>query len=348
MVEAKLFRKGLGRVLVAGVTGLLLAGPVQAAENLRLSTFGPGSSVYVVMTTFANIANEKVPNIQIQVDATGAATRHVVETAMDRSDFAMMSPSMAPMMQNGAGPFGRVPNSDELLKNLRLVMTFPLGYYHVTTFANSGIERFEDLKGKRVFLGPPGGVGRTLARRLVEGLTGFKPGEDYTSVDLSWDAAAQSFQDGQIDVYINPTLPPSPVIMQIATLRDIRIIGLPDELPQNDVLQDLLNRPGGIIGVIPAGAYGSGQVNTEDVRALASIGGIVTRRDVSEETIYQTTKAFWENISARAGNTPILRNLSLQEALDEANVPLHPGALRYYREVNLDIPDDLIPPEAES
>ncbi|HEX7043060.1 MAG TPA: TAXI family TRAP transporter solute-binding subunit [Burkholderiales bacterium] len=321
----------------------LLGAGAASAENFRLSTLGPGTSPYVVMTTFANIVNDKVPGAQVQVNATGAATRHVVETAMGRSEFAMMSPSMVPMMQNNVGPYKRVPQAPELIKELRLVLNFPLGYYHIITFADSGITRLKQIKGKRVFLGPPGGAGTLIAARLIKGLTGYEAGKDYDTADLGWDAAAQSFQDGHIDVYVNPTLAPSPVIQQIAMLKRIRLLGMPDPLPPNEDLHELINRPGGQVGTIPAGVYGEGQVNQEDVRTIMSIGGIVTRANIPEETIYRMTKAFWENLDSRKGRVPVLKNIALENALQEANLPLHPGALRYYREVGLEIPRELVP-----
>lgn len=336
-------RTRIARLAVASLAAAALLGAGAAsAENFRLSTLGPGTSPYVVMSTFANIVNEKVPNAQVQVNATGAATRHVVETAMGRSEFAMMSPSMVPMMQNNVGPYKRVPQAPELVTDLRLVLNFPLGYYHIITFADSGITSLEQIKGKRVFLGPPGGAGTLIAARFIKGLTGYEAGKDYTTADLGWDAAAQSFQDGHIDVYVNPTLAPSPVIQQIAMLNRIRLLGMPDPLPPNEDLHKLINRPGGQVGTIPAGAYGEGQVNREDVRTIMSISGIVTRANVPEETIYRMTKAFWENLDSRKGQIPVLKNITLENALEEANLPLHPGAVRYYREVGLEIPKELI------
>jgi TRAP-type uncharacterized transport system substrate-binding protein len=119
---------------------LTFGASAQAAENLRLSTLGPGTSPYVVI---------------------------------------------------------------------------PMGAYHITTFADSGITRLEELKGKRVYLGPPGGAAYVTTSRLIEAVTGMKPDKDYEVARLGWDAASQSFQDGHIDVYFNPTLAPSPVISQM-------------------------------------------------------------------------------------------------------------------------------------
>lgn len=41
-----------------------------------------------------------------------------------------------------------------------------------------------------------------------------------------------------------------------------------------------------------------------------------------------------------------MKTITLQTALANFNAPLHPGALRFYREQGVEIPDALIPPEA--
>lgn len=195
----KLHKKALGLVVAAALSAGAVM-PATAAENLRLSTLGPGTSPYVVMNTFANIVNEKLPEYSIEVNATGAATRHAIETAMGRSQFFMSSPNLHHLMQTGTGPYTKVKGAAKLSENLRSLFNFPMGFYHVATFGDSGVESFEDFKGKRIFLGPPGGVAYETARLLIEAMTGYKAGEDYDVVSLGWDAASQSFQDGHIDV----------------------------------------------------------------------------------------------------------------------------------------------------
>tara|TARA_B100000405_G_scaffold218347_1_gene154661 strand:+ start:92 stop:298 length:207 start_codon:yes stop_codon:yes gene_type:complete len=67
---------------------------------------------------------------------------------------------------------------------------------------------------------------------------------------------------------------------------------------------------------------------------------------MDEKVVYDMTKAFWENLEAQKAAVPQMRSLSLETALQDLNTPLHPGALRYYREQGLDIPDNAMPPEA--
>ena len=319
------------------------ASSVAAQEFFRLATLGPGSSPYLVMSTFAQVVGERLDDVEIQVNATGAATQHALEAGAGQLDFYMWSASVHALMKQGAAMYANIPQAPELSENVRAVFAFPLGPYHITTYADSGIEKLEDLAGKRVFLGPPGGGATAIMMRLVEGATGLKAGEDYEQVQLGWDAAAQAFQDGRIDVYCNATNAPSPVIQQMALSREIRFLGMTEEHMSRDPVKALLNRPGGIVVEIPAGIYGENQVNESAVLVPGSIVGVGAGKHVDEEAVYRITKAFWEGIADIQGTAPWLRQISLDGALQALNLPLHPGALRYYEEIGLAIDDDLRP-----
>ncbi|MEO3388683.1 TAXI family TRAP transporter solute-binding subunit [Mesorhizobium sp. CAU 1741] len=320
-----------------------LAAPshAMAQDFYRLATLGPGSTPYMVMSTFAQIVGERIEG-QVQVNATGAATQHAIETAQGQLDFFMWSASVHDSMQKGANMYAQIPQAPELSEDLRAVFAFPLGLYHIVTYADSGIETLEDIKDKRVFLGPPGGGATVIMGQIIEAATGYVANEDYTQVSVGWEAAMQSFQDGRIDVYINPTIPPSPVIEQIAISRAIRLITLTDEHFAKPEVQAILNRPGGVEGTIPAGTYGENQVNEDDARTLGSIVGVGTGAHLSDDAVYAVTKAFWEGVEETRERTPWLRQITLENAFVDLNLPLHPGAERYYREIGMDIPEELV------
>lgn len=334
----------IGHRVAAAALGLAaLAAPAAAQDYYRLATLGPGSSPYMVMGTFAQIVNDSLDDVEIQVNATGVATAHAIQAAQGELDFFMMAPIVHDFMVRGEAMYAQIPNAPELAGELRSLFIFPLGLYHIVTWADSGIDDLTALEGKTVYLGPPGGSARTSMDRLVASATGLVAGEDYTSVDLGWDAAAQAFQDGRIDVYANPTLPPSPVIQQLALSRDIRLIGLTEEQLASEGVAELIGRTGGMMGTIPAGTYGDHQVNDKDVATIGSYVGIGTRASLGEDAVYEIIKAFWEGAEAQRDTTPWLRNVSIEDAFIDLNMPLHPGAIRYYEEIGVEIPDGLKP-----
>lgn len=330
--------------LVAVAVAAILAAPaVGATEYIKMSTLGPGSSPNLVMTTFATIVNQKTNGaIEVQVNATGAATKHAIEAAEGKIDLFMFSPLVHNFMMHKQAMYKKVANAPELAKKLRGLLAFPIGVYHVAVFADSGIKSFEGIKGKKVFLGPPSGAATRIMTGLVSALTGYKPDKDYQAVKLGWGAAAQAFQDGQLDVYMNPTNAPSPVFEQVALTRKIRFLGIPKDQLKKPAVVKLYKRPGGALGAVPKGIYGKNQVNDADAVTIKSVVGIGAGEHVKADVVYQMVKTFWENVGAESKGTPWLRNIKIENAFEQMNVKLHPGAVRYYREIGMKIPEKLL------
>jgi uncharacterized protein len=332
-------RRSLLAGTAAAATLSLLPRTALAKELLRMSTLGPGTSPNLVMTTFANVINRESPDYEIQINATGAATRHVLEVAMGKTAFCMSSPALHALMSNQKAMFEKIDQAPELAKKLRTVLNFPMGVYHIAVYDSSGITSLDQAKGKRVFLGPPGGAAYATMSRLFQAVTGLKAGEDYEAVKLGWDAAAASFQDGNLDIYCNPTNAPSPVLTQIAVTNPIRFLGIPADQLESDAVQKLANRPGFGLGTLPAGVYGDNQVNTEDATTLRVTVGIVTNQDANEEMIYDMTKTFFAGVTEMSDGAPWLAAVTPEAAVADINMPLHPGALRALEELGVTIPD---------
>lgn len=324
----------------AAAAGLsMLPRAALAKELLRMSTLGPGTSPNLVMTTFANIINRELSDYEIQINATGAATRHVLEVAMGKTAFCMSSPALHALMSNQRAMFKKMDQAPELSKKLRAVLNFPMGVYHIAVYESSGITSLDDVKGKRVFLGPPGGAAFATMSRLFEAVTGLKAGEDYEAVKLGWDAAAASFQDGNLDIYCNPTNAPSPVLTQIAVTNPIRFLGIPGDKLESDAVKALANRPGFGLGTLPAGVYGENHVNEGDVTTLRVTVGIVTNEEADEDMIYTMTKTFFDGVAEMRDSAPWLAAITPEAAVADLNMPLHPGSLRALEEMGVTIPD---------
>ncbi len=339
MTNATLTRRSL---LASSAGAAALAALPKAAfakELLRMSTLGPGTSPNLVMTTFANIINQSLPDYEIQLNATGAATRHVLEVAMGRSDFCMSSPAIHALMRNKAAMFAKIDQAPELVTKLRTVLNFPMGVYHIAVYGSSGITSMEQAKGKRVFLGPPGGAAFATMKRLFKAVAGLEEGTDYEAVKLGWDAAAAAFQDGNLDVYCNPTNAPSPALTQITVTNQIRFLGIPADKLESEAVQKLVGRPGFSAATLPAGAYGENQLNENDVTTLGVTVGIVSNETADEDMVYQMTKAFYAGVEEAGESSPWLKAVTPQAAVLDINLPLHPGALRALTELGVDIPD---------
>jgi uncharacterized protein len=312
-----------------------------SAQDLKMATIAPGTSAYLAMTTMATLVNQNLDGVNIQVDATGAATKHMIEVAQGKLDMSMTSPTVYDFMKNGAIMYSKLENAKELAENLQLVYWFPLGQYHIVAYADSGIETPADLKGKRIFLGPPGGGAYAAAKTWVKIISGYEPDVDFDPVKASWSSAFQGFQDRQFDVYITSGIAPFPQLEQLSLTSEVRLIGLSkDEFEANPAAQDFVyNVRGEELGIIPTGIYGDGVVNTEDVYTLGAVVGVTARKDLDADLIYDITKTYWEASVEAAKTNPWLGDITLEYAVQDGGMSLHPGALRYYEEIGLAIPD---------
>lgn len=335
------------KTCLLGAAALSLATSAYAQEKLKMATIAPGSSAYLVMTTMASTVNSDQDAYEITVDATGAATKHMVEAAQGKLDIVMSSPIIYNLMANGAAMYKNLDTAPELSENLGLMFWFPYGAYHMVTYADSGIENIEDLRDKRVFLGPPGGGAYNTAKGWISALTGMQPGADYTPVKASWGAALQGFQDRQYDVYISGGIPPYPQIEQLSLTSNLRIVGLNKAQAgavlagRNEAAKKAVTALGRSLDVIRKGTYGPGVVNEEDIYTIGSLVGVVARMDLSDDAVYQITKSFWENMDEVRKTAPYMNDVNLKTAFAATNMRLHPGALKYYTEAGVNIPATL-------
>jgi uncharacterized protein len=329
-------RRAAGVLICAA--SLTIAGGAGAQQFYKLSSLAPGATPYVVNTTFAKIVNKYVPGVEIQVTATGSATRHALDAARGKIDFFMSAPVLQFFMSKRLAMYKKVKDAPELAKNLRTIFNFPIGAYHMVVYADSGIKTLKDIKGKRVFLGPPTGAARTVAKGIVEGVTGYKAGVDFKEAKFGFGPARQAFQDKQIDVLIDPTNPPSSAISQVTLTNKIRLLGLTDADWERPGVKKIMRLPGRSRGTIASDAYGPNQVNTEPVQVAVAWVGLGVRVGVPEDVVYKMTKAFWENIDEARRAAPWMKSISLKNAFVKLNMKLHPGAYRYYKEIGLEIP----------
>ena len=318
---------------VVGFIAIAIASNSQA-DLYRVTSIAPGMSPFVVNTAIAKIVGKHVPGVDMQVRATGAATRHIVEAARGKVDFLFSSSIINLLMMKNLGPYKNMENAPELEKNIGMIFSYQIGPYHYITRADSGIEKLEDIAGRKIFAGPPGGAAKRVCLGNIKLTTGLEGGKDFEAVDFGFDAAIQAFQDDKIDVIVLSTNVPSSSVSQFALTKKIRLIDI-------DVTKLKINPLiGRTINVIAPDAYGDNQVNTSPVRTHGALVNFSARMDLDEEVVYQVTKAIWEHVDELHEAAAWMKDtVSLDKALDFIPSRLHPGAERYYREIGMAIPD---------
>lgn len=329
--------KRLGLGVVTAVFAFSLATVAQAQKKqIKLSTIAPGSSPYMVMTTFATIVNKHQKNFEITVDATGTATKHMVDVGRGSIDMSMTAPIAYSWMKKGAVIYKKLKGVKKLAQNLRIVFWFPLGGFHYTVYEDSGIKTFADMKGKKAFVGPPSGGQLVTGLAFIRAHSGLTP-KDFKSVNLNFASALQSFMDRQLDVYTIGCLVPCAQIQQLAATNKIRFLGAKTRAGLSDTpaKKKFMAPIGRNAGVINKGAYGKNQMNEADVHTNGAILGVTARVGLPEETVYQMTKVFWTNIESIRKSAPYMDAVTVKFAAQKANMEFHPGAAKYYKEAGV-------------
>ncbi|MEM6636289.1 MAG: TAXI family TRAP transporter solute-binding subunit [Pseudomonadota bacterium] len=298
-------------------------------ETLKMATIAPSLGAAITMATVANVITNNLDGISVEVAAGGAATVHMVEVAKGNLDMSMTSPVVFNLMAGGKAMYAKTPEAPELSENLSLMMWYPYGAYHFAVRADSDIEVLDDIEGATVFLGPLGGGAYNAARGWVEATTGLVAGEDYEAIKANWQTGFQAFLDDKIDVYVNGCLDPCGQFIQFTETEEVRFLS--PESHEGEAVDKFLGQFR-FLADVPAGLY-DGQTNDADGMSFDTSVGIAVRNDLDEETVYQMTKAFWENIGSVTSEAPWAKALDVNYAATQRGLmKLHPGAARYYNE----------------
>lgn len=320
--------------------GLALAAGAAMSDEIRLRAAhgSPTGTSGQIMTYLSNVIDRVDPNISIELSGDNPGTRQLLQGATGEADLHLFVPFISSLLKDGAAMYSDVPNNEELFANLRVMMMRPGGTYQLLAWADSGIESLEDLRGKNVYFGPRGAAVSRMMQDLVRASTGMEPGEDFELISLDFSSAFQAFQDVQIDTWFRPVPVGHPAIQQISALGEFRLIGLSEDDLANPEIQELSSIPGRSVVQIPPDAYGDNQINDAPITSWQDWQGIGIPAHVDDDVAYSLTKAFWENIDELASVAAWAGSLEIADFRKFTNVPVHPGAARYYEELGFEIP----------
>lgn len=273
--------------------------------------------------------NNHVEGYSATAEVTGASVENMGLIATGDADFAIGLADTVQQAYSGTGRF-----EGQQLPMIRAVGSLYANMVQIVTLADSGVESLADLKGKRVSVGAPGSGTEVNARTLLEanGLS-F---EDFDAQRLNFNETGDALNNGDIDVGFWSVGAPTSSILNLATTNDIRMISLSDaELEAADAAD------GTFAPVKLAG--GTYQGVDADVATVGVPNVLVVSSEMDEETVYQITKAMYENISEMQAVHPAANETTVEFTMSATPVPLHPGALRYFEEAGATIPDRLRP-----
>lgn len=314
---------------------------IASAETLSIEGGGAASTTGLVPQSFAPYASKA--GFDLQVVLNQVLTKSILKVGAGKIDLSVAPPPAFKAMQAGRGPYAKnAEQSKELSKNIRALFAFQGSTMHPTVWADSSIQNWSDIRGKRVFVGPPAGAAAGQTTGMIEAVTGFKPDIDYEVVKLPWGQATQGFQDGQFDVYIAFFPIGSQTMTQLGLQRAIRILGLPSALRDSDLWKAYEARSG-VTGVtIPSNTYGKAVSNGDTaLDAAATSMMVIANISMDEATAYTLTKTYFDALPEMKASNALLKSQDEMKPLFGITAKLHPGAIRYYNEQGIKIPEKL-------
>ncbi len=322
------------------LTAAAFAPVAASADIFKGETAGVGDPVHTMFVTFANQAGKG--GVEIQVNAGQTLTKSMLKGGRQEIDFFSTVPSLVNLMKGQKAMYKQVEDAPAAAGEIRSILGFKAGAYHPVTLAGSGIETWEDLKGKTVFTGPPAGSASATSEALIKIITGYEAGKDYTAVRLSWGEGYAALADNKIDMMVRPAEIGSSKIEQFGLSGEFRVLSIPQEVVNSEAMQALFGRPGRGMLQFDGGLY-KGQLTAGEITALGFTQFVGTHSGVADDVVYNATKAFWENLDEVHATAFFLKEVTAETAFTSVNVPLHPGAARYYDEAGIAIPDELRP-----
>lgn len=299
------------------------SGNAEPTRDLTFATGGTAGVYYPLGSEFSRLFQEEVEGLSVVAVETDGSVDNLGRIAKGEAQLAFSQTNTANDARDAEAEFSDL---DRGIDNIGFIGQIYPEAVHVITLEDSGIETFEDLKGKRVAIGAPGSANKAVAALLFDAY-GIEEG-DYTPFEESFADARSKLQDGHVDASIEIIGVPAASLGELDASADVRLISL-DEDKAEEVSADNHYEA----YTIPGGSYGFAD---EDITTVAVFASIVASLDqVSEEDAYGITKTIYE----RSEDITLAqkRFINLDDALfGRGDVPLHPGAKRYYEEQGID------------
>lgn len=294
--------------------GLGLASAAQA--QMSFATGRQGGSQYPVSVALSQVL-EKAPGVGTVSLIPGGGAANIVAVNNGQAALGITLSSSARDGLQGKPPYkSKMENIQQLfaLQAFKIVVIVP---------EDSPIKTFKDLEGKKVNTGPKGFTVVEVANRIFKA-ENMKVNMQYLQIGQ----AVDQFKDGNIDALFYSPSDRFAAFMDLAQTRKIRLVPLPTSVVERMIKED----PSFYRTQWPEDpeAY-KGLSNKVPTLGYPNII-IANKNKVSEEQAYQMTKATAENLEKVAAVEPDLKNWDLKNLATDVGVPIHPGAMKYFKE----------------
>lgn len=315
-------KKMLKLSVIAGVA--LSAFSAQAAEDkfITIGTGGQTGVYYVVGQSICQLVNRDTPKTHIKCNApsTGASVANLNAIAAKEQDMGIAQSDWQYHAYNGSSSFENKKND-----KIRAVFSLHPEPFTVMARDDSGINSFDDLKGKRVNVGDPGS-GTRATMNVILAAKKWTDKDFKVASELKPAEMASVMCDNNLDAITYNVGHPNGALKEAAASCNAHLV--PVTGPEIDKL--VADHSYYAKATIPAGLYKGSDKPVETFGVYATL---VTSADVDADKVYAVVKAVFDNFDRFKRLHPAFANLKEEEMIKNAlSAPLHEGAVRYYKE----------------
>jgi TRAP transporter TAXI family solute receptor len=305
-------------LLAFALTAVILIPATAPAQQVTLMT-GPQGGVWVPLGgSLKGMWEKAIPGLQVQMQpGAGIANVRGIDEGKAQIGFANTITTVD-------GLAGRPPYPKPVTKVCQVANLYPQ-YYQVVVPVDANINSISDLKGKVMVTQPKGNSSEIINVHLlqVHGMTY----QSLAKVNFinSYTDAVEMMKDGHAKVFTLGTTVPASAVMDLASARDIKLLGVDAK-----TLAEMKKiNPGYTKLIIKAGTYPK---QNKDVDVIGYATHIVASCDLPEEMVYKMVKAMAANVGDMAASNKAIAGLTPKIMAEEIGVPLHKGALKFYKE----------------
>jgi TRAP transporter TAXI family solute receptor len=315
-------KKKLGILATLGLSASLILSACNAGGGeeeykfLSIVTGGTTGTYYALGGTLAQIISDEA-SVETTAEVSQASAANMTALKDGKAEIAFVQTDIAYYATAGEFMF-----EGEAIDSIAAIGALYPETIQLVTTADTGIASYEDLKGKKVSVGAPGSGTFANAEQLLEihGMTM----EDIEAQNLDFAESQESLQSGQIDAAFITSGTPTGAVEALNASTEVVIV------PVEDAKADELieKYPYYAKETIPSGTYGM----TEEVPTVSVLAMLAVTKDLPEDLVYDITKAIYENTDKITH--PKGEYIKAETALDGIDIDVHPGAQKYFDEVN--------------
>jgi len=329
----------LGAAATIAATPALAGSHAPKERNYILSTASTGGTYYPVGVALSTLVKVKLqPKQKIGMSAINSAGsgENVKLLRENEAQFAILQGLFGYYAVNGVGPVESAGPQKEL-RSVTMLWQNVEHYVVPATAASSGtVDDIVAMQGKKLGMGKKNS-GTIGSNTVIMGNLGLDITKNAELFHAGYGPTVDAFQNGQIDGFGIPAGVPVGAITKVAS-------AMGDKMKILSMSPEQQKKADGDFGLwtpytIPAGTY-PGQ--DADVQTVAQPNFLAVRADVDEDAVYRITKAIYENLPFLNAIHKATTAMDVQKAIAGLPAPLHPGAAKYYKEVGMEIPENLI------